>query len=787
VQHDAAHTGRERTVKRRKPLEVAVARPPGRAHSAGAVEWLRDNWLLVVLPIALVVFFWDVIVGRRFFWEDAVQLTYPSLSFLVTSLRSLHLPYWSPFVFGGMPFLPDLNNQTFYPGSWILALFAGSAARPGFLLVEMAAIGHLLVAGLGMNGLLRAWKLSKPAALFGGTVFMLSGFMTVRTIHLPVVATFAWMPLILLCLHRSLYDRKLGYAFAGAVVYGIAMLAGFVQIVVYMTYALGLYCLFSIFRNWSSQGPEALGRAIASILVVVLVGAGIAAIQYLPALKYVPYTVRSTLSYADQVEASLRPAQLLTLLVPKFFGSVSGSGPGMTDAVPFWAGGMNYGYWETVVYVGIMPLLLGIFALADRKQPQRWFLVSLASIALLLALGRYTPLYKLALAILPGFKQFRIPGRIGCLSAFGFAALAGCGMDFLFRPDAAGPARRLLKWTGVAVVAAGVLWLLFATGALRSAARQFSDPTVYASSSRQYGLFAVLLLLSLGAVFLHALRPGARALVTTLSLLLVFADLYAFGHRFNESPTRPDEYPYTTRAAVEPLLREAAVEPFRINVRRDNAILIGRNQGNLDRIELLEGYTPLKLSRFISFAIPEARLHDLMNVKYRLNAAGRGLEPNPTMLPRARMVYRYQAASSDSAALRLLRDDSFDHRSIAVVETAPGFASHVSDSISSVVHITSRAPDRMAFDVTTDSTGILVLSEVYFPEWRATLDGRPVLIYPVDCALRGITIPAGTHRVEMFYGRRWVTAGAGISFAALLFAVAGILLPRRRGPRRTPA
>jgi hypothetical protein len=782
--------------------------PAGQTPSGGAAKsawpswlpgWLRDRWQFIIFPLALVILFRDNLAGKRFFWEDTLQFAYPSMAYLVDALRNFRIPYWTPFVFSGTPFAAAVYNQTFYPPTWIVALLVNPGARMSYLVPELFAISHLLIAGLTMYVLFRGLGLSKQAALLGGFSFMLSGFMVVRVIHVSIICALAWFPLILLFFHRSLYERRLYWAVLAGLLFGLAILAGFPQFAMFMAYFLGLYAIFFVVLKWRDYRYETIWRSVVGLGAVAGIGIAVAAIQFLPSQEHTKYTSYSRLSFDELTVASLHPRQLLTLLVPKFFGSMSGDLPNMTDSVRFWGGKSDFNYWETVIYAGIIPLILAVFALFERKRAIRWFGLVMGAAALLLALGRFTPVYKAALGILPGLSRFRIPGRLGGLFLLSLTFLVGYGADMFLRKGSERQVKGLLKGLLIAAGVAVLGWILLAGGAFRNVAKDFQNPLVYANSVRQWGYFAMFLMAMLGITFFRSLKRTSLGAVFWLMLAVIFIDLSAFAGHFHASPLAPDEAMATglpglriQRPSVAMLQEQARGEQFRINSRIPGlGMVMGRNQGNLDHLELIEGYAPLGLKRYDPFERPTQRMYDILNVKYRSKLDSTtgvlGLVPNPTGLPRARMVYQYEVLPQEEVVRRLDAAD-FDHRTTAIVETAPSFASRAADTapVGNGVSFEECRPEYLKLSVRTAETGMLVLSEMYYPEWKARLDGKPVDIYPVDHALRGVTVPAGEHKVEMYYDPRWFKVGGLISLVTLLFSIGLLVLLRPGRTARKP-
>ncbi len=743
--------------------------PSGARRAPGIIR----NWLPLVLPTALIVFYFPVLTGARFFWLDAAD-SYPMVSYLANSLRHCRLPYWLPYASGGIPFVANPDGSfgaTFYPPNWLLSLFVGPDGRLSYWVFELEVILHLLAAGLFLYHLAREWKLSSRASLYAGLAFMLSGFMSLRTTDSGKIFALAWFPLALLLVHRALNGRRFAPALAAGLVMGLAALGGHPQIVMHMAYALALCVLVHVVRSWRDQGPGILLRGAAVLGLVGIVGFGIAAVQYMQTLELVKYSDRASNSYQFITDCSLPPVRLLTLFVPKAFGSVSGP-TGQSVSVPSLLKGVNYSYAETVIYVGILPLLLAGFALADKKQTLRWFLIALAIAALTLAFGSYTPLYRVAMAILPGFSMFRIPARLSDLFTFAMCIMAGLGMDMFLREGTERLAASRLKVVAIFAGWTGLVSILLFIGLPRGQQRS-ADPLLE-NLVRQWPLFTVLVLFAAAVVFWRTRRSWAPGIGYWLIVGVTFLDLFVFGHDYNASRFKPTQVPFAPSEAIASLQRESGQEAFRVSMSGSSRFRLGRNRGVLDHIEMLEGYTGMGITRFAQVGRSQHILN-MLNVKYEIDPTGQRLIPNPDYLPRARMVYRYQVAASDSAALQTVRNGEFDYREVAILEHDPGFAGRPSDSVRNEVVITRRDASRMELQVQTDDPGILVLSEVYYPEWKALVDGRPAEIYPVDYLLRGVTLAAGSHRVEMYFGSSRVRGGMLVSLLTLAITVGFIL------------
>ena len=75
-------------------------------------------------------------------------------------------------------------------------------------------------------------------------------------------------------------------------------------------------------------------------------------------------------------------------------------------------------------------------------------------------------------------------------------------------------------------------------------------------------------------------------------------------------------------------------------------------------------------------------------------------------------------------------------------------------------------PNRLLISVVAPGGGWLVLSDTWYPGWRASIDGVEVPIYPADAVFRALRLPKGEYEVEFKYLPMSFSIGTVISAAA---------------------
>ncbi len=741
-----------------------------------AWNWRRDLGSLALLALAVFLFFWPITLAGHWMpigGGDLVSFLWPNTRFAVRGLREGVLPLWNPHFYSGAPFLADNQTGLFYPGNLLLALFT---ADPSYELIEGMSLLHVWLAGVSAYVCLRYLRPERPlrrsAALVGALAFMLSDTFVTHFGHLNLIAVAAWLPLVFLLAHRALTvsstERAVSWALGSGVVLGLASLAGFAQMTLYIALTVSLYGLWHILTDWRS----AL-RVLARGGLIGLVSLGVSALALVPAYEMANHTSRAALPYDAAASYALPPAGLTGLVAPGLFGR----GP-----VTAW------GPWDRVEmgYAGLLTLVLALVALIPWRRPINWrrvehFFGLLALFGLLTALGPHTPFHRWLYDLVPSFNQLRSTVRAILLTNFSLALLAAIGMDRLLQPLTAQLCRRW-RWLAAGVLIAGLLLALFVLpwvyrGVLQAAP---GSETPERRALAQGAIVVLLILVGASAALLFARSGGwlNPALTGGLAFVLLFADLTYLGSDIDvevNDPTAGFEH----YDVVEFLKADPGF--FRIDVAtgawQPGAALVH------ELYDVAGAYNPLGLrdynAYYWSVGHRGSPQYNFLGVKYVL-ATKAGPPGDATFvlaytespeidvylntggLPRALLVYRAVVVPDQEAAWDAVHAADFDPANAVVVQGGPALDVDPGEA-ERWIRYTHYDLNRVGLQVSTPLPAYLVLSEVDYPGWRAEVDEEPVPIWTANYAFRAVYLEPGEHQVEMRFAPRSWTVGLGLS------------------------
>lgn len=387
--------------------------------------------------------------------DDLILENYAWKNFINESIRAGEIPLWNPYILAGQPFLAAGQNAALYPLGVVFYILPLAQAYTVF------AVLHYWLAACAMYFLARVLGLRPFASLVSGIVYAFSGFMVVSVVFPMVVSAATWLPAILALAELTLraltpsptpaerreriaWSRVLMYGLFCGVLIGVQFLAGHVEMSYYILLVLAFYAAWRILgANVSLRARTVNGRGVlragAVMLGIVLLGFALAAIQILPLYELVRLNFREgSASYADVAGWALPSRQVLTFLIPDFFGNPTHHTYfDMYENVwkPAPQGTIFWGiknYVEAGAYVGILALVLVMVGLLHGNRALRsskYFFSTLTVLSLLFAFG--TPLYAILFYGLPGWNQLHTAFRWIFPWTLSVAFLAGVGAQYL--------------------------------------------------------------------------------------------------------------------------------------------------------------------------------------------------------------------------------------------------------------------------------------------------------------------------------------------------------------------
>ena len=394
--------------------------------------------------------------------SDLVLQNYQWKTFIKQNIEAGEVPLWNPHQFSGIPFLAAGQHSALYPLSAIYYLLPLEWAYGWFTVV------HLWLCGLTMFMFLRGLRLIRPAALLGGIVYQLAGATAINAVFPMMLGALAWAPLLLLMVEfivrtRPAFGRPavVPWIVGGAAALGLNILAGHVEIT-YYTILITLYygAVRGISGYWAARrqpgAVAAWARKLGAMVAMGVLGIALGAAQFVPLYELVNTNWRAEGKTFQETLAFAHPTRgVLRFVAPGIYGSpaedtVFNVFTGERESIDFINpdGAQKTDTWwgiknniEAALYVGILPLVLAVYALVDTLRerftavrrangpPYRALFIALGGVSLLFMFG--TPLYALIYYGLPGLNQSHTPFRwvfgltlsVAALSAFGMQSL----------------------------------------------------------------------------------------------------------------------------------------------------------------------------------------------------------------------------------------------------------------------------------------------------------------------------------------------------------------------------
>jgi uncharacterized membrane protein YfhO len=748
--------------------------------------------------------------AQNYLLSDQIKQFYPWHHLAADTMQNTgKIPLWNPYEFTGQPLVANAQSALFYPPNLLLFwLTPGQVAN-------VRAVFNIFLAGVLTFLLCRALGLGRTGCTLAAIGFAFSGPLIAFLGH-PHANALACLPLLMWAAERILdAERKMVWIGVAGLGVGLCTLGGHPQTAFHVLLVVSCYL---VLRAIARGGPGT-ARPLIAFAAAVSVGLLIGAVQLVPFAEFLFDS--STVEQGRGVggEPSFYSEKWLgnaatsaTLVYPNFFGN-----PTTRNYIMPLPGPGNYN--EQAIYFGLIPFTFAVGALFVRGKPWVvWILVLLALFCV--GVAWRLPGFE-AVNHLPGFSLIS-NSRLRWIFTFLCAVLAAYGYE-RWRDSIRNSGDERAVSRAVLVVPILAIVVFLAVGVVKSVvlARELYEPagTPLQMTFGNYLLFnifawgrmrtMVTVLVAAGALIGFALLHKRALDPSSLGhglVALTLIELIVVGWGYN--PTIDERRILPSAAALEVVSSDA--EPYRVIASREVHL---PNFNVVHRIPHLGGYD-LPVSRRYSDLYraggrakvynhswePTRSLVSALNAKYLITSRPIDHEPfelihesrsvkvyeNHDVLPRAYVVHAVEVVNDDAMLLervldetREFRDGVLLERSLPPRQTAEIARSHGGESS---VRFVSLGTDEVEIDVTTATAGVLVMSDLFAPGWKAYLDEREVELHRANYAQRAVFVPAGGHSVRFSYRPLSFRIGAVCSLVGLtlgLIASAAFLVCRR--------
>ncbi|MCS7177537.1 MAG: YfhO family protein [Candidatus Kapabacteria bacterium] len=810
-------------------------------------ERYHDVALCLLIWLAIWVFLAPVIFGGGIFPASDNIASWSFRPYLEAARREGSFPQWIPYIFSGMPSFASLLITGTRWWDVLMQLTVGLTQLVGELLKSDAArvscfyIGY----GIGMYWLLRVRGHERLVSLWGAlaavfSTFVIAWIMIGHNTKPWALMTLPYGLLLLEQLQRRFTLLRLALL---VVVLHVMLLSSHLQMIFYLGLLYAFYVLAGVAVR-AVRRESVLGsiRAAVALAIAGVVAFGLSADRYLSTLEYTPYSTRGSLpihldsaqrakaaegglDYEYATNWSFSPQEMITFLVPNFFGfgKLEYEGP-LSNNRPV----MLHTYWgqmpftDAANYMGIAVLVLAFLgAWRLRRDPFGIALMASALVGLFLSFGKNFPvLFDLFFYHVPLFNKFRAPSMALVLVQVAVPILGAVGLSTVLqwrqRPEPA--MRTFFRWAFAGLAA----WLLIGVVVWAFFEQSYVEAVAQSTTGKQYPpaihtfiwqemigdwfMTALLGLATLGVLWWYVRGRLSTDTAGVLLVGLLLWDLWRVALRPMEVEYRkPEETVFRRTDVIEFLQQQRGL--FRIadltssvpnasaywfleNIHGYHAAKLRVYQDLLDVAG--EGNGNVVLNPFlwnllnVRFVLsPQPLQVETLRLAFRSQQTGTYVYENTAFLPRAFFVDTVVVLPPLQILERLRRGDFDPRRLVFVEQPLPQPIEPAGEGATAEVLVHKN--EYIKLRVTATGHNFLFLSEiVYPPAWHATVDGRPAPIVKTNYAFRGIIVPPGTHTVELRYHSaafergRWVSLGLnGMVLLALVLGAWGEYRRRR--------
>lgn len=730
---------------------------------------------ILLLTLIFLVVFLPILTGGVYLISGVSQndqwlFNYPLKEFYRTQLLQGKLPLWTNLIGNGYPIFAEGQVGALYPLHLLLFRLL-----PTTLAYNANIFIHFVMTAVFTYLFARNINLSKKASFLSAIVYSLSGFMTIHIHQININMVITYLPLALLAVDRMVSKR---YVWFGVLttVFTLQILAGHIEMFYYCIGITGVYFLIRLFLFGGDKTNRTyIVLTTALFTLSVLFAFGISFIQIAATYELNKFSQRSEGLSIEHASATLWPLETLGMFInPRQYELYRVE----KDYTPT---GETVNVQALYGYIGIIPLLLAISAIALSRKKTTIIFASIMFIAFFYGLGRSTQLFAIFWHLVPGLKFFRFPTKILFLIEFCLAVLAGIGFESITTRFKIYDRRFKMGYFLIVISLADLLYFnAFGTRKIIDGRKWLEAPESARTLSEKIGDPYT------ERVYTHGMSNIDYAYATNREYQMVFRNMLPID--FNMIYKIPTNQEW----AVLFLERQSVMNSERAKVDFENgtisltllhkkALALQAVRYIISDVEIMD--PDLVEIKMIPFPAPVDHIFYVGagegTSKVQLPVDGVHIYENKYFYPRVGFVRDAEVVDSAGEAFEKIMEEGFNPQEEVVVEALNGNRGiENGKNMTNRTNMTYKAyiekdgQDEVEIAVEAEDEGILVLSDTYYPGWRAYVDGREEEIFRANYAFRGVRVGEGKYTVIMKYEPTYWKVGKIISLGCLgLFGI----------------
>ena len=697
---------------------------------------------------------------------------------------------------------------------------------------------HFFFGAAGLYLYCRLIGVGRFPALLGALVFALAPEMAtlINAGHVLKIATISVAPWAFYFYERGCRTRRTIFFLSTGVVLAFQFFYTHWQIAYYTCLGIGVYGIIrfiGIYREELRSDKMGFYRLFALNLVTLFFFLSTVAISLAPLAQWSQDTNRGAQSGANQGKGGLQrdeamswsmpPEELAGFIIPGFFGfSRQEAGENPDNIGSYYWGRMNF--TQTTSYMGLLPWLLLPLPFLFRRDRYTWIALTVLVAGIIFSMGKYTFIYQFLFDHFPGINRFRVPKMIMFLPLMGLAVLAAQGLALLLDSNTKQSPKFKTYCYGLTTLPLVLVLVLAVETAgksywINTFIEMFAQPTRYQQGAElvlqrwhnlvtETGIAACLAAAYAAALFAYF---RSRLSLKFLPLVLIAIFLVDVG-RVNAKFMFLVDVPHTSKGTKTPVIDFLGRESKQYRILPLNSDPSIYTSQKIPAMYVSLPVQQVRWQQFLDAFVLSSAMPDMMNVKYLVYGAdqyaqekaqlgdrflpvfqspdgGQVVLENRTVLPKGWLVPSAAVITDPEQRMGILQNPVFNPKAVALVETPPPFPMEAPERSQPLpqrsVTVTAYEGERIAVSARVPQNALLVLGEKYYKGWRATVDGKPTEIHPVNNILRGVYLQPGDHTVEFVFDPlpfkigKYLTLASFALFAGML--IREWLLRRKKG------